>query len=127
MSDELVYDSGALIAAERGSRSLWALHAEAVDRGFSPLIPAPVLAQVWRGGPQARLSRLLQACEIVPFDEGWARRVGAVCGLSGTSDVVDASVAVLASEVIGIVVTSDVADLELLLGALGATVPVVRI
>ena len=53
----LVYDTGALIAAERGERRMWALHAEALHRGVLPSVPAGVLAQAWRGGPQPQLSR----------------------------------------------------------------------
>lgn len=36
-------------------------------------IPAVVLAQAWRGGPQARLSRVLKSCDIVPDDESVGR------------------------------------------------------
>jgi hypothetical protein len=47
----LTYDSGALIGAERGDRQFWSLHARALGRGVIPVVPAGVLAEVWRGGP----------------------------------------------------------------------------
>lgn len=68
------YDAGALMAAERNDRRLWALHA-----GFlaEEVVPAPVLAQVWRGGSrQASLSQLLAMCLIEPLTDEQARRVG---------------------------------------------------
>ena len=76
----LTYDAGALIAAERGQDDVWVLHNHAVDRGQRPTVPAGVLAQVWRGGPQARLSRLLKACDIEALDESLGREAGLACG-----------------------------------------------
>ena len=39
-----------------------------------PVVPAPVLAEAWRGGPrQASLSRLLALCDVAPMSEGQAR------------------------------------------------------
>jgi len=48
-----------LIAAERNVRRIWALHRRALERGLVPTVPAGVLGQGWRGGPQAQMSRLL--------------------------------------------------------------------
>ena len=69
----IIYDAGALVAAERNVRPLWALHDAALRRDVSPLVSAGVLAQVWRGGPQASLSRLLTGCTVTPLDESLAR------------------------------------------------------
>jgi hypothetical protein len=71
-----------------------------------------VLAQAWRGGPQAGLSRLLRGCEIEPLTDARARAAGAACARSGTRDVVDASVVVGALARNDLVVTGDAADLE---------------
>ncbi len=65
----IVYDAGALIAAERRDRPMWALHDGALRRRLSPLVPAGVLAQAWRGGPQANLSRLIAGCTVWTLDE----------------------------------------------------------
>src|SRR5260370_15625690 len=56
----VTYDTGALVAAERNDRRMWALHAVLLAEEVAPVVPAPVLAEAWRGGPrQASLSRLL--------------------------------------------------------------------
>ncbi|MBO0843566.1 MAG: PIN domain nuclease, partial [Nocardioides sp.] len=65
----LTYDTGALIAAERDARDLWALHEAALRRGVVPTVPAGVLGEAWRGGPQAKLSRLLKGCRTEPLDD----------------------------------------------------------
>lgn len=62
--EALTYDTGALVAAERGDRIMWSLHRAALRRGLPPAVPAGVLAEGSRGGPQANMSRLLKACEI---------------------------------------------------------------
>lgn len=107
-------DCGALIAFERGSTRMSALVERASVRGLRLAVPAAVVAQAWRGGTgQARLSRLLRAptTEVVPLDELAARAVGAVCGRSGASDVVDVSVVVCARQRGHQVISGDPADL----------------
>jgi predicted nucleic acid-binding protein len=108
----VVYDTGALIAAERRDPSMWAFHDEALAIGHRPVVPVTVLAQAWRGGPQHNLSRLLRGCQVFPDNEGLGRLAGAMCGLSGTSDVVDALVVATAIELDALVVTSDPDDLK---------------
>jgi hypothetical protein len=119
----LVYDTGALLAAERGRPEIFLMHEEAVAKGPLPLVPAVVLAQAWRGGPAHNLSRLLKGCRIVEnVTELRARAAGELCGRAGTSDVVDALVVLLAKQVqAGIVVTSDPDDLKVLREAANAT------
>ena len=114
----LTYDAGALIAAERDDRRVWALHRRALERGLVPTVPAGVLGQGWRGGPQARMSRLLKGCRIEPLDEARARAAGVACARAKSSDVVDASVVVGAAARSDLVVTSDPGDLERLRDAL---------
>ena len=71
------YDSGALIAAERGDAKMWIMHDDMVSAGVRPVVPAGVLAQVWRGGGrQARLARLLRHCQVESLEEGMAKQVG---------------------------------------------------
>ena len=114
----VTYDAGALIAAERADRRLWALHRRALERGLVPTVPAGALGQGWRGGPQAQMSRLLKGCRIEPLDEARARSAGAACAAAGSSDIVDASVVVGAAARSDLVVTSDPGDLERLRAAL---------
>lgn len=115
----VTYDAGALIAAERGSRSMWRLHRRALDRGMRPTLPTVVLGQAWRGGPQARLSRLLQGCKVDPLTESQARAAGAALAASGDSDLIDAAVVVTACARDDLVVTSDPDDLLRIAAAIG--------
>lgn len=85
----LTYDTGALIAAERDDRLLWALHRAALARGLPPTVPTAVIAEAWRGGPQHRLSQLLEGCRTEALSEAQARAVGGLSARSGLADVVD--------------------------------------
>ncbi len=120
----ITYDTGALIAAERSDDRLWRLHRRALERGIVPSVPAGVLAQGWRGGPQPQMSRFLAGCRVEDLDEPRARSAGAACGLSETSDIVDAAVVVGAAARDDLVVTSDASDLSRLCHALGVELQV---
>ena len=115
----ITYDAGALLAAERSDRTMWALHRRALERGLCPTVPAGVLGQAWRGGPQAQLSRLLKGCHIEDLTEVRARAAGAACGRADAIDVIDATVVVGAIAREDLVITSDPGDLQRLAGALG--------
>jgi predicted nucleic acid-binding protein len=123
----ITYDAGALIAAEREPRTLWALHRRALERGLRPTVPAGALAQAWRGGPQAELSRLLKGCRIEDFDEVRARAAGQACGRAQTSDVIDATVVVGAIARGDLVVTSDRKDLDRIASSLGTDIRIVAV
>lgn len=123
----LVYDTGMLLAVERGRRDARVLHERALARGADALVPAAVLAQAWRGGPQPNLSRLLVGCEVIPLDAALARTVGSLLALAGTSDVVDGSVVVVAAVAGAGVVTSDHDDIVHLASAGSASIPVEEI
>jgi hypothetical protein len=89
----VTYDTGALMAAERSDRPMWALHAALLAQEVIPTVPAPVLAEAWRGGPrQAALARLLASCEIEEMTEAQSRAVGVLAGRSGHDDIVDVAV-----------------------------------
>jgi predicted nucleic acid-binding protein len=108
-----VYDAGALIAAERGDQNFNGLHDESLREEGWPIVPTPVLTQVWRGGSrQARLSMFLRGCDIEPTSEKIARAAGMLLKHSGTTDAVDAIVVATASAYEAIVVTSDPDDLH---------------
>lgn len=110
-------DTGALIAIERGSPRMQALLDEAWTVGATIAVPSGVLAQAWRGqAKQARLAQFLRQpmTEIVVLDETSARAVGVICGRSGTSDVVDATVVLCARQRAHSVITSDPDDLSVL-------------
>ncbi len=115
----VTYDAGALIAAERDSKSVWRLHRRLLERGMYPTLPTVVLGQAWRGGPQARLSRLVRGCRIEPFTEQQARSAGAALAASDGRDLVDAAVVVTALDRGDLVVTSDPDDLRRIAAAIG--------
>lgn len=108
-------DAGALLGVQRHSARMTALLDLARRHDRALRVPAPVVAQVWRGGPRSALvARLLSSPDVavVPLDDRRARAVGVVMASSGTSDVVDAAVVVCAREHQDAVITSDPADLR---------------
>ncbi len=110
-----VLDSGALIGLERGDERSRGLIRTFRERGSLLIVPAPVLAQVWRDGArQARIAKLIRAPGTVvdALDEYGAKAVGVVLGRSGTSDVVDGSVVVAARRHRAVAVTGNAADLQ---------------
>jgi predicted nucleic acid-binding protein len=115
----VTYDTGALIAAERNSKAVWSLHRELLEQEMRPTLSTVVLGQAWRGGPQARLSRLVHGCHIEPFTEQQARVAGAALAASGGSDLIDAAVVVTALDRGDLVVTSDPDDLRRVAAAIG--------
>lgn len=113
----LVLDSGALIAVEKADRPTLMIMEAARRRGRELVVPAGVVAQVWRDGQrQARLARFLAAhgVEVEVLTGAGAKASGVVCGRAGTADIVDASVVVAARRHHATVVSSDRADLEVL-------------
>ena len=120
----LVYDTGALVAAERRDRAMWALHDQALVGGVDLVVPVVVLAQAWRGGPQHNVSRLLKGCLMIDIDEPMSRQAGTLCAAAGTSDIVDALVVVIALRYRAAVVTSDPSDIGRLATSSGHDVPI---
>ncbi len=123
----VVYDAGALVAADRSDREIWADHRARLELGVVPVTTAPVVAQVSRSARQAQLRRFLRGCEVVPFDDGDAHDVGALVGKARASDVVDAHVVVVAHRRGYGVMTSDERDLGPIVAALGRAVPLIRV
>jgi hypothetical protein len=116
----VTYDSGGLIAAERGERSMWARHRALLLRRVVPTVPAPVVAQCWRGTPrQAQLARLLAGCEVEALDDTRARATGTLAGRARTTDVIDAFVVEGALRRGDLIVSSDEGDLAAIAGAVG--------
>jgi len=89
----VTYDTGALIAAGRNDRAMWALHSGYLAEEVVPMVPAPVLSEAWRGGAhQVSLSLFLRMCGTEPLTEELAREVGELAGKADHDDVVDVSV-----------------------------------
>jgi len=121
-----VLDAGALIAHERNNPKVGALLKVASRQRIEMVLPSVVLAQVWRDGSrQAVLSRMLRTPGIVeaPLRHEDAKRVGELLRESGTTDVADAHVVVIASRLRAPVITSDPGDIS----KLNAEVPLIRV
>lgn len=124
----LVLDAGGFVAVERNERTLLALLKRRMLAGEVPRTHGGVVGQVWRGGAgrQAPLARLLAGVEIESLDGELGRRSGALLGRSGTTDVIDAAVVLLAADGDD-VVTSDPDDLTTLAAAAGVHVELIPI
>ena len=110
-----VLDAGALVGFERNDRRVVGLVARALHHGDPLVVPAGVVGQVWRDGTrQVRLVRLLgsSVCQVVPLDDSDARAAGQLCGVTSTSDVIDASVVLVARQRGLRVITGDADDLR---------------
>jgi predicted nucleic acid-binding protein len=131
MSDKViprqyVLDAGALIAYGRRDPKVTVLIEEAFGSRIEMVLPSVVLAQVWRDGSrQALLSRVLRNPGLVeaPFHHEDAKRVGELLRESGTTDVADAHVVVLAGRLRAPVITSDPNDIA----KLNAELPLIRV
>lgn len=116
----VTYDAGALVAADRGERRMWARHRALLTSREVPTVPAPVIAQAWCGGSrQALLSRLLAGCDVEVLDDSRARTVGTMAARAATTDIVDACVVEGALRRHDLVVSSDVSDLSAIAGSNG--------
>lgn len=128
MTAGVTYGTGALIAAERNDRRMWALHAGFLALETAPTVPAAVLVEAWRGGAgQASLARLLALCKVDDLEDRGARDAGALLGAAGGGNVVDATVVRGALDRGDVVVTSDEEDITMLVDAVGETVTVERV
>ncbi|MGH9293216.1 MAG: twitching motility protein PilT [Acidimicrobiales bacterium] len=115
----VTYDAGALVAADRGERRTWARHRALLQLRQVPTVPAPVVAQAWRGGSRpARLSRFLVGCTVERLDDSQARRVGELLARAALSDIVDGTVVEGALRLNDLVISSDPGDLGSLSAAL---------
>ncbi|MFB7943794.1 twitching motility protein PilT [Kitasatospora phosalacinea] len=119
----IVYDSGALIAAEKNDRAFVAQHETLLSARVRPLVPAGVLAQVWNVRPSsAILHRVLRGCEVLALTEARAKAVAELCHRAGSHDVVDASVVLAAIEHLDApILTDDLGDIGQLVEASGRT------
>ena len=111
----IMLDAGALIALDRGDKRMIALLHRALTQGRAFRVPAGVVGQAWRDGRvQVTLARFLRSeeVEIIPLDEELARFCGELCGASNASDIIDASVVILARERRDAIITSDPNDLR---------------
>lgn len=108
----LILDAGVFIALENPSqrRVVLALIERMQAEGVEPATNDAALAQAWRDpARQVPMAMLVKATTVHRF--GDPRVIGIRCGMAGTSDVVDASLAVLADQLETVIVTTDPADM----------------
>lgn len=123
----VVYDAGALIAADRSKRQVWADHRARLELGVVPATTAPVVAQVSRSGRQAQLRRFLRGCAVVPFAADEAHEIGKLAARSRSSDVVDVHVVAVAHRLGYAILTSDESDLTPIAAAVPGGLAVRRV
>jgi hypothetical protein len=124
----LAYDAGALIAADRDDRRIWAIHARALQRGIRPIVPAGCIVEAWRGMRQPNLARLLEGCEIEALEEQRSKRAGTLrSGARSSVSAVDATVVETSLRRGTAVVTSDRTDIESLATAAKRRVAIIDI
>ncbi len=107
----VILDAGGLIAFERTDRRVLRL----LELAEELHVPAGVVGQVWRNpARQVRLVRLLATDEVAvhQLDAETAKAAGHLCGATGTDDVIDASVVLVARGRDGVVLTSDAGDMR---------------
>jgi hypothetical protein len=92
-----VLDAGALIGIDRDDRRTAGLIELGRRSGAGLVTTAPVVGQVWRGSArQARLARLLAMIDVRAAHLAEARAAGELMAATGTADVVDALLVLLA-------------------------------
>lgn len=122
----LVLDTGALVAIDRGERSMLTRLKVAERMGLELRSTGVVVAEAWRDpcGRQANLARLLKSVNVFAVDQRLGRRAGELLGRSGVRDAVDATVVAI-SATGDSVVTSDPVDIGRLVAASGRAIRVV--
>jgi hypothetical protein len=122
----IILDAGALIAIDRGDRTLAAAIKHDIASGRVPRTHGGIVAQVWRGSArQARLAQLINVLEVIPLDRDLGRRSGALLAATGLSDVIDAALVMLCSDG-DLLMTSDPRDMTQLAEAAGLHIDIVR-
>ncbi len=93
----LAYGVGALHAAARGDRMMWALHRAALSNGIVPVIPAVAVAEGFRTEARGdRITELLDGTEVEPFSAEAARRSGELAARCDTDEMAVIAVVELA-------------------------------
>lgn len=124
---KVVLDAGALVAVDKRDRHVGAMLHLLEAQGVPVHTSVAAVAQVWRDGRrQALLARLLAGVKVVGLSPGDERSIGALLAKAGTTDVVDAHVALLVGDG-DRVLTSDPADIRRLLTARRTTALIVAV
>jgi predicted nucleic acid-binding protein len=117
----LTFDTGALIALERGNKRMRAVLLAAEQEGLDVTVPAAALIEWWRSGPRQR--EVLAAVAVEPTTERLAKLAGEAIATVPGATPIDALVMASAAQRGDVVYTSDFDDLD----ALRAHFPSVRV
>ena len=118
----LTFDAGALIAPERRRRRMAQIYRVAVESHLPVTVPAPVVAEWWRGRTDAR-EILLRGVRVEPLDSALARLAGEALAEIAEATTIDAIAMASAARRGDVVYTADVGDLT----RLQAFFPAVRV
>lgn len=109
------FDTGVLIALDRGEEAAWAWLRRAVERRRPPVVSTAAIAEAWRDGrTQARLARVLRACDLHDVTDGLARSAGQALAEVSGADTVDALIAASAASEGALLLTGDRDDMRAL-------------
>ena len=108
----MIIDAGPFIVdGENLNSRLWALIKRATERGDDLHTTHPALAQVWRQpARQTNLARAVRYFDVHPLDDSVI--IGRRLAETGTSDVVDAHLAVVAESLGTFILTGDPDDMS---------------
>lgn len=115
MTAGLTFDTGMLIALERGRRRAEEFLVRARERRIVPIVPADVIVEWWRGRTDRR-EAILNFLQVEPLSQGLARAAGEALAAVRGATAIDAVVMASAASRGDVVLTSDPADLERLRG-----------
>jgi hypothetical protein len=116
---KVILDAGALIAVDRRDRTIGAQLRVLHQQGTPLRASTAVVGQVWRDGrKQANLTRVLAGVGVEPLSRDDGKRIGELLAQAGSSDFVDAHVALIAAPA-DLILTSDPDDIRALLRARG--------
>lgn len=106
----ITFDTGALIALERGNKRMRTVLLVAAQDGREITVPAPVLTEWWRG--DGLQQRVLRAVSTEPLLEHVAKLAGEAIAAVPGATAVDAMVMASAARRGDVVYTSDIEDLQ---------------
>ena len=118
----ITFDAGALIGIEQRKTRITRIFLDALRRGTTITVPAPVIIEWWRARTDRR-DEILDELVAEPTTVALAKRAGEAIARVKGATVVDALVMASASTRGDVVFTSDVDDLE----RLRAVFPEVRV
>jgi predicted nucleic acid-binding protein len=107
----LTFDTGALIALERGRQRMREIVERALAKDQPITVPADVVGEWWRGRTDLR-DRILASVDVEPLTEPLAKLAGEALAAVKGATLVDAIVMASAATRGDIVYSSDIEDLE---------------